>query len=134
MLLGASLRFSVVFPGILMMALTFSGYLILAGRMADTKAGAVLATLLFFLNGGLGFLYVFDMVGVSTGVYGDGQLQSMAGFTGRIRNVLEGWYQAPTNHAEFTTYNLRWSNVICDMMIPQRTILGGWCSCFPACT
>ena len=131
MLLGASLRFSVVFPGILMMALTFSGYLILADRMADTKAGAVLATLLFFLNGGLGFLYVFDMVGVSTGVYGDGQLQSMAGFMGRIRNVLEGWYQAPTNHAEFTTYNLRWSNVICDMMIPQRTILGGWCQLLP---
>ena len=131
MLLGTSLRFSVVFPGIWMMALTFSGYMILARRMADTRGGAILATLLFFLNGGLGFLYVFDVQGLATGTYGDGQLQSMAGVMGRIRNVLEGWYQAPTNHAEFTTYNLRWSNVICDMLIPQRTILGGWCQLLP---
>lgn len=131
MLFGASLRFSVVFPGIYMMALTFCGYMILSRRMADTKGGAILATLLFFLNGGLGFLYVFDMQGVATGAYGDGQLQSAAGLLNRIRNVLSGWYQAPTNHTEFTTYNLRWSNVICDMMIPQRTILGGWCQLLP---
>ena len=131
MLLGCSLRFSVVFPGILMMVLTFSGYLILAERMADTRGGAVLAALLFFLNGGLGFLYVFDMQGIATGLYGSNQLQSSSGILNRIKNVLEGWYQAPTNHTEFTTYNLRWSNVICDMMIPQRTLLGGWCQLIP---
>lgn len=131
MLLGTSLRFAVVMPGTLMMALTFSGYMILARRMAESRGGAILATLLFFLNGGLGFLYVFDMQGVATGVYGDGQLQSVSGLWNRIKNVLDGWYQAPTNHAEFTTYNLRWSNVICDMLIPQRTILGGWCQLLP---
>ena len=31
-----------------------------AERMADSRKGAVLATLFFFINGGLGFFYLFD--------------------------------------------------------------------------
>ncbi|MBQ6804901.1 MAG: hypothetical protein IJP04_09625 [Clostridia bacterium] len=133
MLLGLSLRASVVFPGIWMMALVFSGYLILAERMADSRKGAVLATLFFFINGGLGFFYLFDMQGVSLGKAGENELQSLAGLWDRLSMVVGGgsWYQTPANHAEFTTYNLRWSNVIVDMMVPQRTTLGGWCMLLP---
>lgn len=133
MLMGFSLRAAVVFPGIWMMALVFSGYLILAERMADSRKGAALAVLFFFINGGLGFFYLFDMQGVAAGTTGDHELQSVAGLWNRISMVLSGssWYQTPANHAEFTTYNLRWSNVIVDMMVPQRTTLGGWCMLLP---
>lgn len=131
MLFGCSLRFSVVFPGILLMALTFSGYLILAQHISGKRRVAVLAALLFFINGGLGFLYSFDMLGVSQGIPGDHELQSGTGLLSRLDTILHGWYQTPANHAEFTSYNLRWSNVIADMLIPQRTILGGWCLLLP---
>lgn len=131
MLFGSSLRFAVVFPGILMMALTFSGYLILARRIAVQSRVAALAALLFFINGGLGFIYSFDMIGVGLGMPGENELKSGNGILERLNTILNGWYQTPANHTEFTTYNLRWSNVIADMLIPQRTILGGWCMLLP---
>ncbi|MCR4885363.1 MAG: hypothetical protein K5919_00415 [Clostridiales bacterium] len=138
MLLGASLRFSMVFTGTVLMALTFSGYCILASRMAESRKGAVLAALLFFLNGGLGFLYMVDMQGAVLGeagpyygAMGNNQLQSASGLWERIGIVLNGWYQTPANHQEFATYNLRWSNVIADMMVPQRTTLAGWALVLP---
>ena len=131
MLLGFDLRWAILFPGLLMTALTFSGYVLFAARMADKKAGAVLAALFFFLNGGLGFLYLVDMQGKVLGSSGSNELQSAAGLWERVKLVLNGWYQTPANHAEFTTYNLRWSNVIVDMMVPQRTTLGGWTQVIP---
>lgn len=131
LLMGFSLQAAMIFPGIWMMGLTFCGYLILAERMADSRRGAALATLFFFINGGLGFLYLVDMQGRALGSYGSNELQSVRGLWERIRLVLEGWYQTPANHAEFTTYNLRWSNVIVDMMVPQRTTLAGWCQLLP---
>ena len=131
MLLGCSLRASILIPGIAMTALVFSGYCILAQRMADSRKTAALAALLFFLNGGLGFFYLLDMQGAALGTSGSNELQSVAGLWPRIQHVLEGWYQTPANHAEFGTYNLRWSNVIVDMMVPQRTTLGGWCEVIP---
>ena len=131
MLLGCSLRTAILIPGIAMTALVFSGYCVLADRMADSQKGAALAALLFFLNGGLGFFYLLDMQGAALGTGGSNELQSVTGLWPRIQHVLEGWYQTPANHAEFGTYNLRWSNVIVDMMVPQRTTLGGWCEVIP---
>lgn len=131
MLLGFDLHWAIVFPSVVMTALTFGGYVILAARMADTKKGAALAALFFFLNGGLGFFYLVDMQGAVLGVSGNNELQSVEGLWERVRLVLNGWYQTPANHAEFTTYNLRWSNVIVDMMVPQRTTLGGWTQVIP---
>ena len=131
MLFGMSLRAAFVVPGILMMALTFSGYVILAERIAKSKNAAIIASLLFFLNGGLGFFYLFDMQGSVLGSARDNPLQSVSGLWERIQAVLQGWYQSPTNHADYATYNLRMSNVLCDMMIPQRTTLGGWTELLP---
>ncbi|MBR5108889.1 MAG: hypothetical protein IK099_01740 [Clostridia bacterium] len=131
MLLGCSLRAAILIPGMIMTALVFTGYCILAERMADTRKGAVLAALFFFLNGGLGFFYLIDMQGTVLGSYGSNELQSVKGLWERIQLVLNGWYQTPANHAEFGTYNLRWSNVIVDMMVPQRTTLAGWCEVIP---
>ena len=131
MLLGFGLRASVVFPGVYMTALVFSGYLLLACRLSDRRRVAALAALLFFINGGFGFVYLADMQGAAQGAKGHFELQSVAGLLNRIRLVLKGWYQTPTNHAEFTAYNLRWSNVIADMMVPQRTTLAGWSQVIP---
>ncbi len=131
MLMGFSLRAAILFPGILMTGLTFAGYVILADRMADSRKAAVLAALFFFLNGGLGFMYLVDMQGEALGGYENNELQAVRGLWERVRAVLNGWYQTPANHREFGTYNLRWSNVIVDMMVPQRTTLGGWCQVIP---
>ncbi len=133
MLMGFSLRAAILFPGILMTGLTFAGYAILADRMADSRRAAVIAVLFFFLNGGLGFMYLVDMKGEVLGGTQDNELQAVRGLWERIQAMLNGWYQTPANHREFGTYNLRWSNVIVDMMVPQRTTLGGWCQVIP-CT
>ncbi|NLF28321.1 MAG: hypothetical protein GX592_10515, partial [Clostridiales bacterium] len=34
--------------------------------------------------------------------------------------------------ANMVEHNVRWVNVICDMMIPQRTLLAGWATVIPA--
>jgi hypothetical protein len=112
---GFSLQLALMAPGTLMMALCFAGYLLVAREMAGSRRAVILAALLFFLNGGLGFLYTFDRAA------GDWQE--------RLHDVLDGYYKTPTNYPD--PYNLRWSNVIADLMIPQRTILGGWTMVLP---
>ena len=130
MLFGMGLRWAAVLPATLMMALVFGGYMILADRIAKKRGVVVLAALFLFINGGLGFLYSIDTLGVSNG---SGDLNPLqAGTWGeRLNTILQGWYQTPANHADFTYYNLRWSNIIVDMFIPQRTFLGGWCILLP---
>ena len=112
---GFSLQMALAVPGTLMMALCFSGYLLVAREIAGSRRAVILAALLFFLNGGLGFLYTFD--------------RSASDWPERLFEVMDGYYKTPTNQP--VPYNLRWSNVIADLMIPQRTILGGWAMVLP---
>ncbi len=121
-LLGSSLQLSIILPGTLMMALCYMGVMILSREMTAGRRTVILATLLFFLNGGLGFLYDFDQAG---GYGASGELTVVE----RVRAILEGYYKTPTNQPE--PNNLRWSNVIADLMVPQRTLLGGWCMVIP---
>ena len=131
MLFGMSLRWAVILPGTLMMGMVFGGYMILADRMAASRRTTVVwATLFVFINGGLGFLYSIDTLGVSNGSASLNPLQAGT-WLDRLQTILQGWYQTPANHADFTYYNLRWSNIIADMLIPQRTFLGGWCILLP---
>ena len=116
MLLGMDLRMAVVFPGTLLMALTYAGYMLLARQiLGNRRLAVVAAALLFFLNGGLGFLYDFDMAGR------DG--------LARVKEIFTGYYTTPANQPAL---NLRFSNVIADMLIPQRALLGGWAMGIPA--
>ena len=130
LLFGCSLRFSMIFPAIIMAFLVFSGFVLFAMRISYDKHAVLLATLLLFINGGLGFLYPLDMAGVSLGEQGSNELQNGIWFE-RLSTILNGFYQTPANHAEFSRYNLRWSNIIVDMLIPQRTFLAGWTFLFP---
>ena len=115
-MLGMPLNLSLVVPGTLLMALTYAGYMLLARQILGGRHKAVaVAALLFFLNGGLGFLYDFDLA-----------------FTdnfARIREIFTGYYKTPANQPDL---NLRFSNVIADLMIPQRALLGGWAMGIPA--
>lgn len=115
-LLGMDLNLALVVPGTLLMALTYAGYMLLSREVLGGRRKAVaVAALLFFLNGGLGFLYDFDMMGQD-------------GFA-KIREIFTGYYKTPANQPDV---NLRFSNVIADLMIPQRALLGGWAMVLPA--
>ncbi len=139
-LLGCSLQAATIIPAVLMMALCYMGVMVLARDMTSGKKTALLAAALFFLNGGLGFLYDFDMAGSGTWTAAKegGSFFARAGqvisdwistVSARVAHILTGYYKTPTNQPD--PNNLRWSNVICDMMVPQRTSLGGWCMVIP---
>lgn len=116
MLLGMSTNLAMAVPGTLLMALTYMGYMLLAQQILGGRHKAVaVAALLFFFNGGLGFLYDFDMA------WRDG--------FERVREIFTGYYKTPANQPDL---NLRFSNVIVDLMIPQRALLGGWAMGIPA--
>ena len=121
-LFGWNIQAALAVPGTLMMVLCYMGVMCLAREMTAGKKILILAALLFFLNGGLGFIYDFDLAG---GTEHGGTLT----FWTRIENILNGYYTTPTNQP--TPNNLRWSNVIADLMLPQRTLLGGWCMVIP---
>jgi len=130
MLFGMPLNWAVIIPGTLMMALVFAGYMILAARMASGWRALIISTLFVFINGGLGFLYSIDMLGVELGTSSTNSLQAGT-WLDRLDTIIHGYYQTPANHTEFSYYNLRWSNIVADMLIPQRTFLGGWCILLP---
>ena len=108
-LMGMELRWAFVVPGVLMSALVFWGFAMLAWEMTHDVRALLLASALMFLNGGLGFIYVLEPE--------------------RFMQVFTGWYMAPANLVD---NNIRWVNVLVDMMLPQRTILAGWCVVLPA--
>ena len=121
-LFGWSLQLSAILPAVCMMSLCYFGTMVLARDMTRGKKTIVLSALLFFLNGGLGFLYDFDQ---AAGFEQDGTLTVME----RIRFILQGYYKTPTNQPE--PNNLRWSNLIADLLVPQRTLMGGYCMAIP---
>lgn len=114
LLLGLPLRAAIIVPGTFMMAMVFAGYFLLARRVLGNRTGViVLAGLFFFLNGGFGFLYDIDKV-----------FQDPS----RFFEIFTGYYMTPANQPSL---NLRWSNIIADLLVPQRTLLGGWAVLIP---
>lgn len=101
---GLSLRMSVILPSIIMLFCVFWGFWLLADRLTHKLAPTLMSWLLFVMNGGLGFV-------LFTGKY-------------RFSEIFTGFYTTPTN---LTAEDIRWVNVICDMLIPQRTTMAGWC-------
>lgn len=104
-LFGADLRSSLMVPSFVLLLLTVMGFYYFAESLTNRKT-AILAMVLFFLGGGFGFIYFLD-----------GGLEN---FT----RIFTEYYQTPTNLVE---KNIRWVNPICDMLIPQRTTMAGWC-------
>ncbi len=111
-LFGASLKWSYILPMLFaLLQVMFGAYALMDYILADKKK-IFLSYILFFLNGGLGFLYFINK-----------------GFTSQnFKRIFTEFYQTPTN---YTTKNIMWHNIIADMLIPQRATLFGWAMLFP---
>jgi hypothetical protein len=107
-LLGTSLRLSILVPSYFMILLIIMGFYIFSHELIKEKFTAALAVILFFFNGGFGFAYFMDGLSLNS-----------KNFT----RMFSAFYNTPTN---FNEHNIRWSNTICDMIIPQRTTMAGW--------
>lgn len=119
-LLGQPLSLAMSFTGTLMMGLVYTGYALLCSQLCRRRGARFLAFFLLFLNGGLGF--VFTMSATVKGY-------SITSALDKLKEAMTGYYMTPTNQPD--PNNLRWVNVICDMLIPQRGILGGWTLLLP---
>lgn len=112
-LLGAPLQLAYFLPMLFAGAQVFFGAWIFIRRWLRDTAKAALAMVLFFLNGGFGFAYFLT------------NLQSgIDNFT----RIFTAFYETPTN---LVGENIRWVNVIVDILIPQRASLFGWAVLFP---
>lgn len=107
-LFGTPLRWAVLIPSYVMVILLVAGFFIFTYEILKNKFAAAFSTIVFFFNGGFGFAYFMD-----------GLMKDKNNFT----RMFSEWYNTPTNYNE--NY-IRWSNTICDMIIPQRTALAGW--------
>ena len=107
-LMGASLRLAYVLPMLGAILQVFMGFYCLIKYWLGRSATALIAWILFFWNGGLGFVY-FDNAE-------------------KIHKIFAEFYMTPTNYLD---KNLRWVQVIVDMLIPQRATLFGWAILFP---
>ncbi|MBR0465058.1 MAG: hypothetical protein IJJ23_11885 [Clostridia bacterium] len=113
-MMGLPLRWAFILPGVVMSGLVMWGFVIFSWSLTRSRRATCVAYLLLFLNGGLGFIYVID--------------QAIANPQAFLQ-VFSGFYKAPANLVD---YNIRWVNVLVDMLLPQRTILSGWMMVIPA--
>lgn len=119
-MMGQSLPVAMAFTGTLMMTLVYAGYGLLCLQLCKRRGAAMLAFFLLFLNGGLGFFYTLS------GTVDGGTVTTV---WDNLRTVMDGFYKTPTNQPD--PNNLRWSNIVCDLLIPQRGLLGGWTMLLP---
>lgn len=116
-LFGTPVRWAVLIPSYIISMLLVGGFYIVAFTLTKRKAAAVLATILFFFNGGLGFAYFFEGAKADHSVF---------------TQIFTEYYHTPTNaRASDFNHNICWANTICDMIIPQRTTMAGWCMIQP---
>ncbi len=109
-LLGAPLRLSYALPMCAAGAQVFFGAYLFFKRMLGSASRAAGAFLLFFCNGGLGVFYF------------------LGGGKENFTRLFTEFYETPTN---YVAENIRWVNVVADMMLPQRATLFGWAVLFP---
>lgn len=105
---GTSLKWATLIPSFVFAFMVVMGFYFFAYQLTERKSVAVLSTVFFFLCGAFGFAYFLD-----------GAKADHTAFT----KIFTEYYQTPTNLNE---HNIRWSNTICDMIIPQRTTMAGW--------
>ncbi|MBR1742940.1 MAG: hypothetical protein IJ733_13950, partial [Lachnospiraceae bacterium] len=113
-LFGSSLRTAYMFPMLVAVLQLMLSVLLLGRALLKSRGKAMLAWVFFFFNGGLGFLYFIP--GVMPKSY-------------TWKELFEGFYITPTN---LIAQNVRWSNVVIDMLLPQRATLFGWSVLVPA--
>ncbi len=110
---GAGLRFSYIAPMIIAMLSVFLAAFVFFRKWLGSEIKAALSTLFFFVGGGFGFAYFVDLSRKNTGLFG---------------SIFTGFYTTPTN---FSEKNMKWVNVIADILIPQRASLFGYAILIP---
>lgn len=104
---GLSLRPSLILTALLLGAVIAGLFYCFALRIARSQNVATLATLLFLLNGGLGFIQFFRDWWQSG------------------KSPVEFWNTLAFNYAKSFERGIHWTNIVADMMVPQRTSLFG---------
>lgn len=122
---GANLRWAYLLPALYAYALVILGVYFAFQAWLKRTERTCLATYLFFIGGGFGFLYFFDRLGGASTV---GALIEESGYANNLSYLLNDFYVTPTN---LPRIGLRWVNPIVDMLIPQRATLFGWAFLFP---
>lgn len=112
-LFGASLRYAFMLPMYAAFLQAMAGFYALADTWLKKASKSCLAFFFFFYNGGLGFLYFIDWSNSRTYFF---------------KNIFTEYYQTPTN---LINQNIRWVNIIADMLLPQRATLFGYALLFP---
>lgn len=110
---GASLRLAYILPMLVAILQVFYGFYIFLYHWFKKYSVAMIGWILFFLCGGFGFIYFLDHI-----------LTDPVNFM----RIFTEFYETPTNLMD---QNIRWVNVIVDMLIPQRATLFGWAMLFP---
>ena len=107
---GCDLRLAYMLPMFFAGAQVMYGAWLLFAVWLKDRGKALFAWVLFFLNGGFGFAYFLK------GNLGE-----------QMSRLFTGFYQTPTN---LTEENIRWVNMIVDMLLPQRATLFGYAVLF----
>ena len=115
--LGTSLRFAALLPMMYAALVVVLGVYFMFETWLGKNKSATIATYLFFIGGGFGFAYIFDMWRENG--------------ASNWQQLMDGFYHTPTN---MTDHGLLWVNPIADMLVPQRATLFGWAMLFPALT
>ena len=112
---GASLRWAFILPMLAAFGQVVCGAYILACSFLKSVKKSVVSMIFFFLNGGLGFIYFLNWTSGEGGY--------------KFSDIFTGFYTTPTN---LTSENIRWVNIIADMLLPQRATLFGYAILFSA--
>lgn len=112
-LLGATLRWAYILPMLAAFLQVCGGVYLLAVTVLGSRAKGVLSCVLLLFNGGLGFVYFTGLTG--------------SGLT--VKDIFTGYYTTPTNLVD---HNIRWANIIADILLPQRASLFGYALLFTA--
>ena len=107
---GATLRYAYMLPMWFAILQVMFGMYTFAESWLKSRWKAFLAFVLFFFNGGFGIVYFLN------GSY-------------TFDDLMNGFYNTPTNLVDV---NVKWTNTIVDMLLPQRATLFGWALLFPA--
>jgi len=113
-LFGMPLRSAVMIPSFFLAFAVVTGFLVLARTITCKTAPTILAALLFFSNGGFGFVYYLGGLKKNPEIF-----TRLFAFTGTT--------PTPNNWA---TKNLYMWNVISHILVPQRASLAGWAVLF----
>jgi hypothetical protein len=104
---GVSIRSALLITSFPLALVTTGLIFSFALRLKDSQPVAVVATILFLLNGGLGFI---DLI---------------RDWWATGKPFLVFWNSMGVNYANYSDHGLHWPNIITDVFVPQRTSLFG---------